>query len=378
MKGLFRVLLCVFLLTCLCSVTAAADTDEMYRRQLDAAGAEDLPRQLPADLQELLEQTDTDLLNPDTYTDLTVQQVADLLTNLLAEQSAGPRSAFRMLLGVVLVSALLGGLDWGGATPLRRAYHTAAVVGAGSILLSPLLGLVQTVEQTVESVMVFLSAYAPVYGVILAAGGRAAGAVSYQTTLLGATALLTWLIRLGVFPLLTVSLALGCTGAVTDGFCLDRLSGGLHKVILWALGLFSAVFSGLLSLQQMVTAAGDSVGVRVARFSLSGFVPVVGNLLSEAYTTVVGCAGLLRSVVGAFGMVAAVLMIGPPLVACICWNLALHLAGGAAALFGLTPIERLCAAAGGAVRVLIALLAVFILLTVMATAVMSVTMGGVT
>ncbi len=367
---------CLCVLVCCCTVTVAADTDEMYRRQSHAAGAEELPRHLPADVQELLEQTDLDLLDPATYEDWNVQQATDMLADLLSQQSAGPSQALRMLMGVVMVSALLGGLDWGGTVSLRRAYHSAAVLGAGGILLPPLLELLDTVGQTVDAVTVFLTAYAPVYAAVMAAGGRAAGAVSYQATLLGATGVLTWLIRLLVFPILTVSLAFGCTGAVTDGFCLDRLSRGLHKAVLWALGLFSTVFSGLLSLQQMVTAAGDTVGTRAIRFSLSGFVPVVGNLLSEAYTTVMGCATLLRTVVGAFGLVAVVLMVGPPLIGCICWNVALHLAGGAAALFGLTPLERLCAVAGGAVRVLIALLAVFALLMVIATAVMSAGMGG--
>lgn len=371
-----RFAVCLWVLLSLCTVTVSATTDDMYRRQLDAAGAEELPRYLPSDVQALLEQIDLNLLDPNAYTDLSVQQVAEMLAALLDEQSTGPLQALRMLLGVVLISALLGGLDWGGTPSLRRTYHSVAVLGAGGILLPSLMALLDTVGKTVDSVTVFLTAYAPVYAVMMAAGGRAAGALSYQATLLGATGLLTWLIRLGVFPILTVSLAFGCTGAVTDGFCLDRLSGGLHKTVLWALGLFSTVFSGLLSLQQMVTAAGDTVGVRVARFSLSGFVPVVGGLLSEAYTTVMGCAGLLRTVVGAFGLVAVVLMVGPPLVSCICWNAALHLAGGAAALFGLPPIERLCTVAGGAVRVLIALLAVFALLTVVATAVVSAGMGG--
>lgn len=371
-----RFLLCFILLWCLCAVTVSADTDDLYRRQAQAVGVEDLPRHLPADLQELLEQTQTDLLDPATYGDLSLQQVVDLLGALLTEQSAGPLQALRMLVGVVLISALLGGLNPGDAPVLRRAYQGVAVLGAGGILLPSLLALLDTVGQTVDAATVFLTAFAPVFAAILAVGGRTAGAVAYQATLLGASGLFGWLIRLWVFPLLSVSLAFGCVGTVTDDFGLDRISGGLHKAVLWALGLFSAVFSGVLSIQQMVTAAGDSVGVRVARFSLSGFVPVVGNLLSEAYTTVMGCAGLLRSVVGAFGLVAVVLMLAPPLVNCVCWSVALHLASGVAALFGLRSIERLCTVAAGAVRVLIALLAVFALLTVMATAVMSAVMGG--
>ncbi|MBQ6848718.1 MAG: hypothetical protein IJN76_01525 [Clostridia bacterium] len=376
MKRCGQMALCLALLLCLCTVTVAADAEDWYHRQSQAAGADDLPRYLPANVRELLDGTGVDLLDPATYEQLSLQRVTAMLTALLHTQSTGPLQALRMLLGVVLVSALLGGLDMGGPTALRRSYHNVAVLGAGGILLPSLLALLDTVGQTVDAVTVFMTAFAPVYAVIMAASGRVAGAVSYQTTLLGASGLLTWLIRLVVFPILTVSLALGCTGTVTDGFCLDRISSSLHKAVLWVLGLISTVFSGLLSVQQLVSAAGDSVGVRVARFSLSGFVPVVGNLLSEAYTTVMGCAGLLRTVVGVFGLVAVILIVAPPLIGCVCWNVALHLAGGVAALFGLDPIERLCAVAAGAVRVLIALLAVFALLMVMTTAVMSATMGG--
>jgi stage III sporulation protein AE len=295
-----------------------------------------------------------------------------MLTTLLEQQSAGPLQALWMLVGVVLVSALLGGIgDAGGSVALRTTYQSAAVLGAAGVLLTPLFALLDTVEQTVERVTVFLTAYTPVYAAVMAVGGRGAGALSYQTTLLAAIQLLTWLIRGVVYPVLTVSLAFGCTGAVGNAFSLDRLSGALHKTVLWALGLFSTLFSGLLSVQQMVAAAGDSVGVRVARFTLSGFVPVVGGLLSEAYTTVMGCAGLLHTVIGAFGTVAVVLILAPPLVSCICWSLSLHLAAAAAGLFGLSPIEKLCTVSAGAVRVLIALLAVFGLLMVLATAAVS-------
>lgn len=373
-----RVVGLVLLLFGLCvpAVGAQTDTDALFRQQLEASGAEELPCALPTDVQALLESLDLDSLDPAAYTDLSAEQVADMLVDLLQQQSAGPLQALWMLVGVVLVSALLGGVgDVGGSPALRTTYHSAAVLGAAGVLLTPLFALLDTVGQTVERVTVFLTAYTPVYAAVLAVGGHGAGALSYQTTLLAAIQVLTWLIRGVVYPVLTVSLAFGCTGAVAEGFCLDRLSGALHKAVLWALGLFSALFSGLLSVQQMVAAAGDSVGVRVARFTLSGFVPVVGGLLSEAYTTVMGCAGLLHTVIGAFGTVAVVLILAPPLVSCICWNVSLHLAAAAAGLFGLSPIEKLCTVCAGAVRVLIALLAVFGLLMILATAAVSSAVG---
>lgn len=358
-----RALCVMLLLLTLCAPLVSAETDTLYSQQVEAAGAGELIEQLPADLQELLTEMQFDPLDPTSYTDLDFATVTDMLWALLQRQSAGPLQVMGTLMGVVLVCALFTGWDGLGGT-LRQTYHGVAVLGAGSTLLVPLAALLTTVQETVERVTVFLSSFIPVYAAVVAAGGRAVSALSYQTALLGACQLLVWLVRVVVFPLITVSLALGCTGSLTDGFCLDGFSGAIHKCVLWMMGLFSTVFSGLLSLQQMVAAAGDSLSGRVMKYSLTSFVPVVGGLLGEVYNTVVGCAGLLRSTVGGFGLLATVLILLPPLLSCICWSVGLHLAESTATLFGLTPIGRLCRTAGGAVRVLIALLAVFALVMV--------------
>lgn len=349
-----------------------AETWEMYAQQAEASGAGDLPTRLPQNVQALLDSLDLDTYDPSAYADLEFGDVAQRFADLLVQQSSGPRQTIGMLMAVVLLCSLFSGLDGAvGSLSLRRTYQGVSVLAAGTAVLVPLFALFSRVWETIRQVTVFLSAYIPVYGAILVTGGKAVSAVSYQTTLLAAIELLLWLVRGVVFPGLLVSLGLGCTGSVAEGFCLDRFSGTIHKATLWILGLFSTLFSGFLSLQQMVTAAGDSLGGRVVKFSLSSFVPVVGGVLSEAYNTVVGCGTLLRSTVGAFGLLSVVLILLPPLLSCVCWNVGLHLAGGAAALFGLDALEKLCRTAAGAVRVLIAVLAVFALLMILSTSIVA-------
>jgi hypothetical protein len=120
-----------------------------------------------------------------------------------------------MLIGVILLCALFSGLDGAmGSLSLRRTYQGVAVLAAGGAVLVPLFALLSRVWEAVQQVTVFLTAYVPVYGAILLTGGRGATALSYQTTLLAAVQLLLWLVRGVVFPVLLVSLGLGCTGAV--------------------------------------------------------------------------------------------------------------------------------------------------------------------
>lgn len=364
------VLTAVFFL-CL-SLTVGAQTTALYEEQLAASGAGELIERLPADARELLETLELDGFSQSGFTQLELSAVLNTLLSLLQKNAAAPLGALLSILAVVVLSAMFGGLQGlVDRSPLRQTYHTVSVLAAAGLLLTSFGALLRTVQAAVDSVNVFMLSFVPVYGVIVASGGSPTAAVSYQTTLLAAAELFTQGVRVAVLPILLVSLALGCVGTVADGFCLNSFSTTFYKIVLWGLGLFCTAFSGVLSVQQMVAASGDSVSSRAVKFSLASLVPVVGGVLSEAYSIVVGCAGLLRSTVGSFGVVSTLLIVLPPLLSCVGWSLCLSLGGNAAALFKLDALEKLCRCIGGAVRVLIAVLAVLGLMMIVSTSVVA-------
>ena len=360
------------LIFCLFSPSVCAKTTQQYDEQLKASGATELVERLPEDAQALLETLRLDSFDQNSFTQLEFSAVLDTLFSLLQKNTAAPMQGLLSLLAVVVLSAMFGGMQGlAERAALNQTYRTVSVLAAAGLLLSAVGALIRTVQAAVDSVNVFMLSFVPVYGVIVASGGAPTAALSYQTTLLTAAELFVQGVRSAVLPLLLVSLALGCIGTVADGFCLTSFSTTFYKIVLWGLGLFSTVFSGVLSIQQMVAAAGDSVSSRALKFSLASFVPVVGGVLSEAYSTVLSCAGLLRSTVGGFGLVAVAVIILPPLLNCIGWSLCLSLGGNAAALFKLDTLEKLCRCIGGAVRVLIAMLAVLGLMMIVSTSVVA-------
>lgn len=365
MKIWKRLWLGLALVLLLCPAAQAAEGD--YEALAQASGADGLVESLPADVQELIETLGENPLQPETYTALSFSESTERVLAVLKREKSAPLQALAALITVATLSVIAG--DTGGA--LRQGFQSVSTLVSCAVLLAPFLGLMKTVETAVERVSVLLTGYVPVYGAALAASGSAVGAVSYQSTLLAAAELLVYLIRAAILPALTVSLALGCTGTVTPELSLHALSDSVYKAILWVMGLFTTVFTFVLSLQQMAAAAGDSLGGRAVKFSLSSFVPVVGGALSEAYSTVMGCAGLLRSTVGCFGLAATGLILISPLVSCFCWSLCLQMGAGVAGLFRLAEMEKLCRTVAGAVRVLIGVLAVCALLTVLSTTVVA-------
>ena len=150
------------------------------------------------------------------------------------------------------------------------------------------------------------------------------------------------------------------------------------KAATWILTLGMVLFTGVLSLQTFVGGAADKLSDRALRFSIAHFVPVVGGSISEAFSTIRGCLHLLRSTVGCFGVVATLIIVLPPMLSCLIWNLMLSVGEMAAELFGLPSFSELLKTAHGIMRCLVGVLCVSGLLLTVSLTVITVAVGGMT
>ena len=379
---LFRSLLLMIMLTMVMCLPAgaeggAAEWDELYQEQAEASGAGDLPDNLPEETRQLLDQLGITSIDAEGFSSLEPQGVWKALAELTGQEASGPLRSVGVVLGVVLLCALMEGMKQTLRDPSASpVFQVVCVLAACAALLVPLSSCVQAVCRAAESTSVFMGSFVPVYAGILVTAGHAVTAASYQTVVLFAAELITLLATHLLFPLLTVSLALGMAGSLDTGLRLDSLSSAINKGAAWLLGITTTLFVGLLTLQGIVGGAADTLSSRALRFSLSSMVPVVGGSLSEAFSAVKGCLGLLKSTVGGFGMLATALIVLPPLLQCAVWSLGLALCTAAAELFGLGQISALLRSAQAVVKTLIAVLAACSLFMIVATAVVTAAGGA--
>lgn len=379
---LFRSLLLMIMLTMVMCLPAgaeggAAEWDELYQEQAEASGAGDLPDNLPEETRQLLDQLGITSIDAEGFSSLEPQGVWKALAELTGQEASGPLRSVGVVLGVVLLCALMEGMKQTLRDPSASpVFQVVCVLAACAALLVPLSSCVQAVCRAAESTSVFMGSFVPVYAGILVTAGHAVTAASYQTVVLFAAELITLLATHLLVPLLTVSLALGMAGSLDTGLRLDSLSSAINKGAAWLLGITTTLFVGLLTLQGIVGGAADTLSSRALRFSLSSMVPVVGGSLSEAFSAVKGCLGLLKSTVGGFGMLATALIVLPPLLQCAVWSLGLALCTAAAELFGLGQISALLRSAQAVVKTLIAVLAACSLFMIVTTAVVTAAGGA--
>ncbi len=369
---LLALLLCLF-------VPAAAEgeapetLDELYNQQLEASGAEALFEQLPAETRRFLADIGITGLDAAGITGLQPAGLLQQLLNLFSEQAGGPIRACGIVLGIVLLCALMDGVRQTVREPAAAdVFGVVCALAAAIAILSPVAGCIRSVCAATESTSVFMLSFVPVYSGVLLTTGQAATALSYNTIVLFVAELLSMLAAHVVVPLMTISLAMGLTGAVSGGLRLDAAGTLLHKIGVWLLGITTTIFVGLLSIQGIVGAAADTLGGRAIRFSLASFVPVVGGALGEAFNTVKGCLSLLKSTLGGFGILATAFIVLPPLLECAAWVLCLSICTMAADMFALPAVGAILKTAQGVVKTLIGVLSASALFMIVSTTIVTV------
>ena len=121
------------------------------------------------------------------------------------------------------------------------------------------------------------------------------------------------LVKNVVLPLIFFAAVLDIVSHLSDRFQVSQLSGLMKTVAMGLLGLFSTVFLGVLSIQGVAGALGDSLAIRTAKFATDAFIPVVGGMFSDALEAVVSSSLLIKNAVGITGALAILLMLALPL-----------------------------------------------------------------
>ena len=83
-------------------------------------------------------------------------------------------------------------------------------------------------------------------------------------------------------------------------------------LITWSLKWVLYIFTGYISITGVISGTVDASALKAAKISISGMVPVVGSILSDAAETILVSAGLMKNAAGIYGIFAILAVcIGP-------------------------------------------------------------------
>ena len=180
-------------------------------------------------------------------------------------------------------------------------------IGGATVSSSAFIGGVKSVLEHSKNVLGIAPNAGDKDAILAAAAAASGGSVSAGGMYTVAALFSNLLIRFSkgiVYPAVYGYLAL----ALTDSTVQEERLKKLRELIGWcirnALRIMMYLFTGFLAVTGIISGAADAAALKAAKVTMSGMIPVVGGIVSEAAETVLAGAGLLKSAVGTYGMIA--------------------------------------------------------------------------
>ncbi len=273
--------------------------------------------------------------NPEAIAEITPKDVFLYVWEEFKKSLSKPLRVLSSLLAVILVAALIEGME--DSIPnksLSKIFGVICVLISVGIIADSVSGSINRAAEALDSGGTFMIGYVPVFAGITASSGGITSAVAYNMLVLLVAQTTVQLSGEIIVPALSVCMAMGIVEAINPGFRLSGITEALKKAVTFIMGFIMTVFIGLLSLQSIVGASADTLGVKAAKYVVSNFIPVIGGAVADTYATVKNSLGLLRGGVGFIGIAAIFIMILPPVLDITAMRLVFGAADVAAELVG--------------------------------------------
>lgn len=161
--------------------------------------------------------------------------------------------------------------------------------------------LISLGSETISQLSSFSRILLPTLAAAAAVGGAAVSASAQQVAAVFFVSVLITLIDGLLMPLCYLYIGVLAAGSCLQESRLEAIAAMLKKVITWTLTTSLLLFTIYLSAARVLTGGADAAAVKVTKAAISGVVPVVGGIISDAAETVLAGTGLLRSTLGIFG-----------------------------------------------------------------------------
>lgn len=267
---------------------------------------------IPVSAEDLINASELLKAVPDDVTDVIGSDIDDtentlgrLYTSLKQSAVSALKQTEKRALSVIAVAAICGMLSIFDVSDSMPDYiHLCACAAVTVICIGDMDSYISTAVNSLNELSDFSKAALPAMCTACAAcGAVSSAAAKYAASALYMDIFITAAQNV-IVPLIYAYIAVTIAQAAFDNASLV----GICKLLKWGctslMTVFTLVFTAYMSISSAVGSGGDAVTAKIAKTAISAALPVVGGIISDAASSVVAGAELIKNTVGVFGLVA--------------------------------------------------------------------------
>ncbi len=193
------------------------------------------------------------------------------------------------------------------------------------LVCSPLIKVIEEIVLAVSDTASYIQLSVPVLAGILTAQGNVTAASVFNLLLYNGASVIAQLFSSYAMPLCGTYIAIGLASSVSDNKGMATLTFGVKNIVNKLIVSVSMLFTGLLSLQNILGRSGDILSKKALKMAVGSALPVGGSVLSESVDAFWESLGLIKSAGGIIAIAAIFYLIAVPALKALVGNLCIKL-----------------------------------------------------
>ena len=348
----------------------------IFDEQLRETGADELEYALPDDTREMLNDIGVDGVDTDKLSSLSFNDIIQKLMELSRQSGKSPLRVSAAVCAILIITSVISGFKTASLNSLSHVTGIVSTLCICTVLVYPVVDVITQCGLIIENSAKFMLAYVPVMAAVMISSGQPMAAASYKVLMMSAGEAVYQISANVLVPFMNIFMGLSIASAVSPRLKLNSVNDLIYRGTKWVLGFIMSIFAALLTLREIIAAAGDTAGVRAVKLAINSFVPLVGGAISDAYQTVHSCIKLLKSGVGVFAILGVAFIFIPVIVKCMLWLLAVNVCAGIGDILDLSQQSELLRSCGKVLGTLLAILFSCIVVFIISTTIILLLGGG--
>ena len=180
----------------------------------------------------------------------------------------------------------------------------------------------------------FMIAYVPVYATLLSIAGKFTQSVNFNITVFSLSEIIVSVSKNYLVPVINTLFCFNIASAINPVMPLKNVSKLIKKVLTVALTLISTVFTGVLTIKNIIGANIDAITVKSVKTLSGSFIPIIGSSLGDSLSSVIGSINIINNSIGFLGILILIAIGLPVITELFLWYLCFYVSSVIADSFG--------------------------------------------
>ncbi len=224
------------------------------------------------------------------------------------------------------------------------------------ILSVQVSSLVLKAKDMVNDIEKQINIFFPVIITLMAGSGATTTAGVYQPMIAIFGTGITRLMVNIIFPLIIASLVFGFISGISSSIKLKKLSDFFINAVKWLMSVSFFIFLAYMGVQGITASVYDNVSVRMTKFALGNYVPIIGGYLSDGLGVIISGSVLIKNAVGMCAIVLLLISVIPVILQIIIFGLSLNFLAAVAEPLGCEQVSTLLSQIGKSIKTIVACL----------------------